>query len=134
MKIINIILKIALSLILVTPILGAVGIFPPPTSDMYNTPGGFAFIEMLYATKYILYIEALVFLMAIILTIMNRMAVVAILILPIVVNIVSFHAFLDGGLLTSGAILADILLVLNVYFLWQNFPKYKIFWDNSAST
>ncbi|MCE9549189.1 hypothetical protein K8Q98_02205 [Candidatus Nomurabacteria bacterium] len=132
MKIINIILKVILCLILVTPILGALGILPAPTPDLYNTPEAFAFIEMLFATKYIMYIEALVFLIAIILTAMNRMDIVALLILPITVNIISFHAFLDGGLLTSGAMLANVLLALNIYFLWQNREIYKNFWHRKA--
>lgn len=131
MKKINIILRIVLCLIMITPILGAIGIFPAPTADLYNTTEAFAFIEMLSVAKYITYLMALVFALAIILTAMNRMAVVALLILPITVNIVSFHAFLDGGLLTSGAIIANVLFVLNIYFLSQNRGKYKILWDGS---
>ncbi len=130
MKIFNIVLKVILCFILISPVLGALGIFPAPTPDLYNTPQAFAFIEMLFITKYILYLEALIFLLAIVLTAMNRMAIVALLILPITVNIVSFHAFLDGGLLTSGAILANILLALNLYFLWQNKEKYKSLWQS----
>ena len=37
MKIVNVVLKVLLSLILVLPILGLTGIFPPPTRDLYNT-------------------------------------------------------------------------------------------------
>lgn len=132
MKIINIVLRVILCLILLFPILGALGIFPAPTPDLYKTPQAFAFIEMLFVTKYIMYTQALVFLIAIILAAMNRMAIVALLILPITVNIVLFHAFLDGGLLTSGAIMANLLLALNIYFLWQNRGIYKNFWNRSA--
>ncbi len=128
MKIINTILRIVLGLLLITPILGALGIFPAPTADLYNTREAFDFINMLFVAKYIIYIEALVFLAAIVLIAMNRMAIVALLILPITVNIVAFHAFLDGGLFTSGAIMANVLLALNVYFLWQNREKYKALW------
>lgn len=131
MKIINIVFRIFLFLIMITPILGVIGIFPAPTPDLYNTPEAFAFIDILFNTKYIMYINAIVFLLAVILTIMNRMAIVALLILPITVNIVAFHAFLDGGLLTSGSIMANVLLLLNIYFLWQNRKKYKDFWDRS---
>lgn len=134
MKIINIILKVVLCLILTFPILGATGIFPPPTPDLYNTPEAFAFIEMLTVAGYIVYIQALVFAAAIILIIMGRTALAALLILPVTVNIVAFHLFLDGGLLTSGAVLANILLVLNAYFLWQNRGQYKSLWDKSAQS
>jgi len=126
MKIFNIILRVVLCLILLSPVLGVTGIFPPPTPDLYNTPEAFAFIEMLTSAGYIVWLEALVFLVAIILTIMNRMALAALLILPVTVNIIGFHAFLDGGLFTAGAILGNILLLINVYFLWQNRDRYKM--------
>ncbi len=125
MKTINIIFRILLALLIVTPILGALGIFPAPTADLYSSPEAFAFINILFTTKYVLYIMALVFFVSILLIIKNRMAAAALLILPITVNIVAFHAFLDGGLLTGGAVMANILLLLNVYFLWQNREKYK---------
>lgn len=126
MKIINIILKVLLCLLIVTPILGSLGIFPAPTPDLYTNQEAFNFINMLFTTKYILYIMSVVFLCAIVLTVLNRMAVVALLILPITVNIVAFHAFLDGGLLTGGAIMGNMLLLINIYFLWQNREKYKV--------
>ncbi|HEV7701997.1 MAG TPA: hypothetical protein VGO63_00935 [Candidatus Paceibacterota bacterium] len=132
MKIINIVFRVIFCLILATPILGVLGILPAPTPDLYNTPEAFAFINMLFITKYILYIEALVFLAAIVLTAMNRMAIAAILILPITVNIVAFHLFLDGGLFTGGAVPADALLLLNIYFLWQNRGQYKNLWVKSS--
>ena len=37
-KSVDIALKIVFSLILVLPILGLLGVFPPPTQDLYNTP------------------------------------------------------------------------------------------------
>ena len=49
----------------------------------------------------------------------RRTALAALLILPITVNVVGFHAFLDGGLLTAGAMLGNIMLLINAYFLWQ---------------
>lgn len=130
MKILTAVLKVVLCLILLTPILGSLGILPAPTADMY-TPKGWAFIEMLFEAKYIVYTEALVFLVAILLIATKRMALAALLILPITVNIISFHAFLDGGLLTSGAILAEALTLLNLYFLWQNKERYKSLWHPS---
>ncbi len=133
MKILNIILRIVLGLLLLSPILGALGVFPPPTAALYNTPEAFAFIEMLMATGYITYIIAIVFAIGVVLVIMNRMALVALLLLPIVVNIVGFHLFLDGGLFMAGAIMADVLLLLNAYFLWQNWKQYKVLWNKSSA-
>ncbi len=128
MKVLNIILKILLVLLLVSPVLGALGVFPPPTRDLYNTDEGFAFIDMLMSVGYINYIMAFVFAVCIVLIFMKRMALAALLLLPIVVNIVAFHAFLDGGLFTAGAIMADVLLLLELYFLWTNRHHYRSLW------
>ena len=132
MKILNIILKVILCLILMMPILGATGIFPPPTPDLYNTPQAFNFIEILMQTRYITYIMAMVFAASIVLLIIGRTALVALLILPITVNIVSFHLFLDGGLFTPGAIPGNILLLLNLYFLWNSRKQYAFLWEKNS--
>ena len=125
-KYINILLKVVFSLILFMPILGALHIFPAPTAEMYTNPKAFAFIQiMMDAASYINYIMAIVFALAIILIWTKRMALAAILVLPITVNIVAFHLFLDGGLLTSGAIPAVVLGALNVYFIWQQRENYS---------
>ncbi|MBP9691560.1 hypothetical protein KBD81_05785 [Candidatus Woesebacteria bacterium] len=125
MKIINVISKVLLSLILLMPILGAVQIFPAPTRELYNTDIAFEFIEMLMTTRYINYIMSAVFALSIVLLWMKREALAAILITPITVNIIAFHLFLDGGLFTPGAVMGNILLVLNIFFLYQNRAKFK---------
>lgn len=125
-KAFNIVCKVLLVLIMLMPVLGSLGIFPEPTADLYNTPKAFAFIEILGETKYIMVIMSLVFAAAIVLTFMGRMALVALLILPITVNIVSFHWFLDGGPFTGGAVMGNVLLLLNLYFLWQNKKTYTV--------
>ena len=55
----------------------------------------------------------------------RRTALAALLILPITVNVVAFHAFLDGGLLLPGAILGNVMLLINAYFLWQHRNEYR---------
>lgn len=125
MKIFNIVCKVLLSLILLLPIMGALGIFPPATPDLYQTPEAFAFIEMLTEGGYIVYINAIVFMLALFLMWTKRMPLAMLLILPITVNVVAFHAFLDGGLLTGGAFLGNIMLVLNLYFMWQGREQYQ---------
>jgi hypothetical protein len=70
-------------------------------------------------------IMAICFLAAIILLWTKRTAAAALLILPFTVNIVAFHLVLDGGLFTAGAIMGNVLLLLNVYFLWQYRTTYK---------
>lgn len=123
-KIINIVLKVLLSFIMVMPILGALGVFPAPTADLYNNPKAFAFIEALMGSGYMNLMMALVFAVAFVSLWLKREALAALLLLPITVNIVAFHLFLDGGLLTPGAIMGNVLLLLNVYFLWQNRAVY----------
>jgi hypothetical protein len=124
-RIVDIILKVLLSLILVTPILGLTGLFPPPTQDLYNTPQAFAFIEMMTEGRYISIIMAVVHVLALICLWTRRTGLAALLILPITVNVVAFHAFLDGGLLTGGAVLGNIMLAINAYFLWQHRQEYR---------
>ena len=122
----NVLFKIVFSLILLMPILGALHVFPTPTEDMYNNPQSFAFIRMLMdSASYINYIMAIVFAVALFSVWTKRMALAALLVLPITVNIIAFHAFLDGGLLTSGSVPGVVFTLLNCYFLWQNRATYS---------
>ena len=119
-KIVDIVLKALLSLLLVMPILGVTGIFPAPTADMYNTPQAFEYIRVLMDAKYITIMMAVVFAIALVSLWTKREPLAALLILPITLNIVGFHLVLDGGLFKSGAIMGNILLLLNAYFLWKH--------------
>ncbi|MFA7193619.1 MAG: hypothetical protein WC087_01750 [Candidatus Paceibacterota bacterium] len=119
MKILNNFLKVVLSLMLVMPIVGSLGIFPAPTADMYNTPEAFNFIQIMMDSGYITMMMSVVFLIALVSLWTGRVALAALLLLPITLNIVGFHAFLDGGLFKMGALMGNILLILNVYFLCQ---------------
>jgi hypothetical protein len=123
-KAIDIVLKVALSLILLLPILGWLGVFPPPTPDLYNTPEAFAFIQTITEGRYITVIMVMVHVVALVFLWTRRTALAALLVLPITVNVVAFHAFLDGGLLTGGAIPGNIMLLINAYFLWQHRREY----------
>lgn len=123
-KVVDIVLKVLLSLLIIMPIIGAFGVMPAPTADLYNSPDAFAFISILMSSKYIMYINAIVFATAFVLMWTKRMALAAILILPITVNIVAFHLFLDGGLFTPGAIMGDLLGIINLYFIWDQREHY----------
>jgi putative oxidoreductase len=125
MKILNIIAKVVFGLIILMPVIGATGIFPEPTADMYNTALAYDFILMLGSVGYITAIMAVVCLITLVLMVTNRMALAAILVLPITVNVVAFHAWIDGGLFTAGASLGNLMLLLNLYFIWQNKAQYK---------
>jgi len=119
-KYLHIALKVVLSLILITPILGLTGIFPPATRDLYNTDVAFSFIEMLTETGYVIWLMSVVHIAALFCLWTRREALGAALVLPITVNVVAFHAFLDGGLLTGGASLGNIMLAINLYLLYVN--------------
>ncbi|MDB5238062.1 MAG: hypothetical protein JWM46_332 [Candidatus Kaiserbacteria bacterium] len=125
-KYLHIAAKIIFSLILLLPILGATGVFPDATRNLYNTDRAFAFIQMLTDTGYITYMMAVVHILALIALWTRREALAALLELPIMLNVVAFHLVLDGGLLTAGASLADLMLLLNLYFLWVNREKYAV--------
>lgn len=124
-NIIHIVLKVILTLILISPIFGVLGFFPEPTRDLYNTDIAFNFIEVIMNdARYISYLMSLVFAVSTVLLWTKREALAAILILPITLNIVGFHLFLDGGLFTSGAIMGNVLFLLNLYFIWKNKEQY----------
>lgn len=126
MKYVYIIAKILLTLLLISPILGALGFMPAPTSDMYNTPKAYEFISFLMETKYITIIQAIVFALSLFFLWTKREALASLLLLPITVNIVAFHAFLDGGLFTAGALMGNILAILTIFFIWTNRNKLKL--------
>lgn len=117
--------KILLTLLLITPIFGALGLFPTPTPDMYQTPEAFQFVDLLMKSRYVMIINAFVFVVAIACLWTKRTALAALLLLPITVNIVGFHAFLDGGLHQPGAIMGNVLFLLNLAFLWQQRNHYR---------
>ncbi len=125
MKKINIALRVILALLLFIPILGTLGLFPAPTRDLYNSDQGFNFIMILMESGYVMWMMSVVFLFSIILIFKNRMAIVALLLLPITLNIIGFHMFLDGGIFTGGAVMGNVLLLINLYFLYQNKDKYR---------
>ncbi len=127
MKIVNIILKVLLVLLLLTPILGASGVFPPPTADLY-TPDGWAFIQALMNAGYLMPLMAVLCAVCIVLIIMNKTALAAVLLAPMTVNVICFHTFVDTGLISPSAILGILLFLLNAYFLWANRAKYKTLW------
>lgn len=118
--------KIILTLLLITPILGSLGIFPPPTREMYGSQQAYDFIMATINSGYITVVMSVCFALAIYFLWTGRDSVAALLIAPITVNIVGFHAFIDGGLLTSGALMGNVLLVLNCYYLWKNREKYRV--------
>lgn len=125
MKIVHIILKVLLSLILILPILGSTGMLGMPTRELYNTDVAFAFIEMLTEVGYINWMMVAVHVIALIALWTRREALAALLIAPITANVVGFHLVIDGGLLTAGAVLGNIMLLLNAYFLWKNRNAYR---------
>lgn len=117
--------KVLLSLLLFMPIIGTFGLMPAPTRDMYMSDTSFEFIKALMTSGYIMPIMALCFAAAVVLLWTKREAAATLLILPFTVNIVAFHLVLDGGLFTPGAMMADVLLLLQVYFLYQSCDTYK---------
>ncbi len=125
MKIVHVVLKVLLSLILLLPVAGATGMLGEATRDLYNTDLAFSFIELLVEVGYINWMMSAVHVVALAALWTRREALAALLIAPITANVVGFHLFIDGGLLTAGAVLGNIMLALNLYFLWVNRDAYR---------
>lgn len=119
-KYLHIIAKILFSLILILPVVGVTGLLGEATRDLYNTDKAFAFIQALTDVAYINYMMAVVHVIALIALWTKREALSALLVLPITFNVVGFHLVLDGGLFTAGAVLADLMLLLNLYLILKN--------------
>lgn len=117
-KNLHIVAKVVFSLILLLPVVGILGKLGEPTRALYNTDQAFAFIVMLGEVAYINYMMVVVHILALIALWTKREALAALLELPITLNVVAFHLVIDGGLLTAGASLGNLMLILNVYFLW----------------
>lgn len=100
------------------PIFGILGFFPEPTVEMYTNETAFQFIQILMASKYIMYMEAITFAVVLFSIWTRREALASLLLLPFTFNIVGFHAFLDGGPFTGGAVMGNVLLLINAYFVW----------------
>jgi hypothetical protein len=124
-KYLHIAAKVLFSLILILPIAGITGLLGEATRGLYNTDQAFAFIEVLNDIAYISYMMTVVHIIALIALWTKREALGALLELPITLNVIGFHLILDGGLFTAGAIPANIMLLLNLYFIWQNRVQYK---------
>ena len=122
-KYIHVIAKIIFTLILILPILGITGIFPEATRDLYNTDQAFAFIQMLTSAVFIMYMMAAVHILAIVALWTRREVVGALLALPITLNVVGFHLFLDGGLFMGGAMPGNVMLLINLYLLYIHRDK-----------
>ena len=124
--------KVLLSLLMVTPIFGTLGLFPAPTPDLYGSPEAFQFISLLMGSGYVMWMSTVVYLLALFCLWTKRTALAALLLLPITLNIVGFHAFLDTGLFTAGAIMGNVFLLLNLAFLWQQRAQYATLWKRQA--
>ncbi len=127
MKILRVILRILLILVLIMPVLGVLGVFPAPTADMYP-PNGWAFMSALMAVGYMMPLVGATCAVCAVLLAINRTALAAIILAPFTVNVVLFHIFAEYGLFHPSAILADLLLILNAFFLWTERKKYKALW------
>ncbi len=129
----HIVAKVLFSLILLMPVLGLTGMLGEATRDLYNTDRAFAFIQALNEVMYISFLMAAVHVIALVALWTKREALAALLVLPITLNVVGFHLVLDGGLLMAGAMIANLMLVLNLYLLWQNRDTIKVLVEPKAN-
>jgi hypothetical protein len=135
MRYLNIFLKVIFSLIILLPVVSLIGILLgfdiDAKREYYNTDEAFAFIQILMDSMYIAVINSIIFVVGLVLMWTKRVALAMALILPISVNVVGFHAFLDGGLFTTGAIMGNVMLALNLYFMWKERENYLPLFNKS---
>ena len=128
-KYIYIVSKVIFSLIILVPVGSLIGLMMgfdiEPKPEYYHTPEAYLFIKILMDAMYITVINAIVFVVGLVLLWTKRAALAAVLVFPVTVNVVAFHAFMDGGLLTSGALLGNIMFIINVYFFWHHREQYR---------
>ncbi len=121
--------KVLFSLIILLPVASLVGLLLgfdiDPKREYYYTDEAFEFIKVLMAAGYITAINAVVFAVSLYLIWTKRVALAAVLVFPITVNVVAFHLFLDAGLLTGGAALGNLMLIINLYFFWYHKEQYR---------
>ena len=112
------IVKIVFTLLLVTPMLGALGIFPAPTTEMYSNREAFEFIQVMMNSGYIMVFMTITHVLALVALWTRREALAAALELPIALNIIGFHAYLDGGIFNAGALMGNVFLVIILYLIY----------------
>ena len=121
--------KVLFSLIILLPVVSLIGLAfgadIDPKREYYHTDEAFTFIQVLMDSMYITIINALVFAVGLVLLWTKRTALAAVLVFPITVNVFAFHAFLDGGIFTSGAVLSNLMLVINIYLLRCHRAQYS---------
>ena len=126
MNILKIVMRVLLGVVLLLPILGALGVFPAPTADLYP-PQAWAFMKALMDTGYIMPLIGVLCFVCLVLDIMGKTALAAILLTPFTANVILFHIFLDST--PIGALVpATLLLILNLFFLWTERRKYRELW------
>jgi len=126
-KYLHIIAKVLFSAILLLPIVGTTGLLGEPTRDLYSTDAAFNFIlQLTNDAVYISYMMAVVHILALLALWTRREALGVLLELPIIANVIGFHAFLDGGLLTASAILGNVYLLLGLSLLYANRETLKL--------
>jgi putative oxidoreductase len=123
MKALTITMRVLLGLILLMPVLGALGVFPAPTASMY-TPQAWAFMKPLMDTGYMMPLIGLTCAAALVLLVTSRTALMAVVLVPLTVNVMLFHIVLEHEPLAS-TIFGVLLLVLNIFFLWTERSKYQ---------
>jgi hypothetical protein len=130
-KYFDIFLNVFLTLILIIPILGALKLIPGGTRDLYNNDTSFTFIKMIMS-NYLSFGIAITAALTIISVWSGRIALAMLLLLPITANVIGFHLFLDGGLLTAGAMMGNAMALINLYFIWKYRGEYAQLFKKSS--
>jgi len=83
---------------------------------------GMAFLGALFSSGYMFHVMSVIFVLSGLMFLLNKFSAFgAILLVPITFNILLFHLFLD----MKGIFIALIPIILNIYLIYVNLPKYK---------
>ncbi|MEK6844210.1 MAG: hypothetical protein AABX83_02170 [Nanoarchaeota archaeon] len=99
-------------------VVGLFQLFPPPQLN----EAAMAFMNALFNTGYMVYAMDIIFIIAGLTFVFNKWSAFgAVLLAPITVNILLFHAFLD----MTGWWMVLIFVILHVYLLAVHWARYK---------
>jgi len=102
-------------------VFGANGFLQFMPAPEFNAAGS-AFLGALFATGYVFPLMSLVWIIAGVLLVIRRARAFAVVaILPISLNLVLFHIFLDS----AQGLFSYIILVANLYLVWAYFKVYR---------
>ena len=117
-------LRFVLAAFLFLSAAGQLGYAPPPDPNMFTTEA-WAFVQALQGTGYMMQTVGIVSALCGLAFLMNRyIALASIVLMPISINIVLFHVFLDAEPISVNASPAYLFFFLNLFMLYASRSRF----------